>query len=243
MSYLLAIAMRWLPSPIKRVIGCRLLGWDIHPTAHIGRSIIQVGHLSMGPGASIGPRNVIRGLETLRLGEGANIAERNHIVGWPLSATVFPHAPNRDPSLVLGDHALLTIGHVVDCADRVEIGDHAALAGFNCQVLTHSLNLVRDRQETGPVQIGDHAAVMSGCILLSGTRVPARSIVSAGSVVTTPLTEELTFYRGNPAEAVRELPATLQFFARGTDAYRSTLLPHQHAAPPPVVEPQLAFRQ
>jgi hypothetical protein len=51
--------------------------------------------------------------------------------------------------------------------------------------------------------------------LLSGTRVPARSIVSAGSVVNTPLTEELTFYSGNPAEAVRSLPDTLGFFHRG----------------------------
>ena len=50
---------------------------------------------------------------------------------------------------------------------------------------------------------------MSGSTLLSGTKVPARSIVSAGSVVNTPLTEELTFYSGNPAEAVRTLPETL----------------------------------
>jgi carbonic anhydrase/acetyltransferase-like protein (isoleucine patch superfamily) len=42
--------------------------------------------------------------------------------------------------------------------------------------------------------------------MLSGTRVPSRCIVSAGSVITTKLTKEQTFYRGNPAEAVRELP-------------------------------------
>jgi acetyltransferase-like isoleucine patch superfamily enzyme len=53
---------------------------------------------------------------------------------------------------------------------------------------------------------------MSGCILLSGTRVPARSVVSAGSVVTTKLTKEQTFYRGNPAEAVRALPDNLAYF-------------------------------
>jgi hypothetical protein len=40
-------------------------------------------------------------------------------------------------------------------------------------------------------------------------------VVSAGSVVATKLTDELTFYRGNPAEPVRSLPASLGIFHRG----------------------------
>jgi hypothetical protein len=34
-------------------------------------------------------------------------------------------------------------------------------------------------------------------------------------VVATKLTKELTLYRGNPAEAVRELPPDLGYFRRG----------------------------
>jgi hypothetical protein len=34
-------------------------------------------------------------------------------------------------------------------------------------------------------------------------------------VVNTKLTKELTLYRGNPAEPVRDLPATLGYFRRG----------------------------
>ncbi len=81
--------------------------------------------------------------------------------------------------------------------------------------MTHSIDLVRDRYVTGPVVIGPYAGVMSGCMLLAGTQVPARSIVSAGSVVTTKLTQELTLYRGNPAEAIRLLPRTLAYLNRG----------------------------
>lgn len=222
----LAYLMILLPASLRRLVGVRLLGWDIHPTAIIGRSVILVDHLAMGPGAGIGPRNVIRGVRELRMGAGASIASRNTIAGWPLGSDVFPHSPRRDPSLVLGDHAMITVGHEIDLSDRVEIGAHSAVAGFRSQILTHSLNLVRDRQETSPVEIGAHTAIMSGCILLSGTRVPARCIVSAGSVVNTKLTKELTFYRGNPAEAVRELPERLQYFHRGTPAH--------HAYEPPV---------
>ena len=66
---------------------------------------------------------------------------------------------------------------------------------------------MRDKYAAGPVVLGEYAVVMSGCMLLAGTRVPARSVVAAGSVVDTRLTDELTLYRGNPAVAVRELPA------------------------------------
>jgi acetyltransferase-like isoleucine patch superfamily enzyme len=207
-----------LPSGLKRHLGRRFLGWDIDPTAYIGRSVILVRHLSMGPGSSIGPLNVIRDLEELRLGEGASIATRNWITGFPLSSNLFPHSPNRDPSLIMGKGAMITVAHDIDCSDRVVIGDYSGLAGFRCAVLTHSLNLVRDRFITAPVELGDYAAVMSGSTMLSGTRVPARCIVSAGSVINTKLTEELTFYSGNPAEAVRSLPETLAFFHRGESA-------------------------
>jgi acetyltransferase-like isoleucine patch superfamily enzyme len=205
-----------LPSPLRRLAGRYLLGWDIHPTARIGRSsIVRVRHVSMGPGSSIGPRNVIRDLEELRLGEGASIGGRNTIAGWPFSPEAFPHSPDRRPSLVLGDYAMITTGHEIDCCDRVELGERATIAGFNCTVLTHNVDLVRDHFITAPVELGARSAVMSGCTLLSGTRVPACSMVSAGSVVMTKLTDEYTLYRGNPAEPVRSLPRTLKVFRRG----------------------------
>ncbi|HZU79751.1 MAG TPA: hypothetical protein VE991_07520 [Acidimicrobiales bacterium] len=227
MRRLLAFCMVLLPSGLKRHLGRWFFGWDIHPTAYLGRSLVMVNRLVMGPGSSIGPFNVIRDLEELRLDEGASIAARNWIAGFPLDSPHFPNSPNRDPSLVLGKGAMITVGHEIDCADRVEIGDHAGLAGFRCTVLTHSLDLVRDRFVTQPVEVGHHTAIMTDVVLLNGTRVPPRCIVSAGSVVNTRLTEELTFYCGNPAEATRTLPATLKYFRRGEakldDATKSEL--------------------
>jgi acetyltransferase-like isoleucine patch superfamily enzyme len=192
-----------------------LFGWEIHPTAHLGRSLVLVRHLSMGPGAAIGPFNVIRDFDELRMAEGASIASRNWITGFPSTSTVFPHSPDRRPALVMGEYSMITVGHDIDCSDLVAIGAHSAIAGFGCAILTHSLDLVRDRFVTGSVEIGHHTGIMSGSTLLSGTRVPARCIVSAGSVVNTKLTNELTFYSGNPAEPVRSLPETLRIFHRG----------------------------
>jgi acetyltransferase-like isoleucine patch superfamily enzyme len=208
----LALLMILLPARPRRLFAIHVLKWDIDPTAYVGRSVFLVRHLSMGPETSIGAMNVFRGLDELRLGTGAKIAQRNWVSAHPLAHTM--HSPGaRDASLVFGDWAIMTNGHVIDCSDRVEIKAHAAIAGYRTQILTHSLDLVRDRQVTGPVEVGEHSAVMSGCLLLSGTSVPAYSIVSAGSVVTTKLTAEHTFYRGNPAQPVRTLP-DLRFFRR-----------------------------
>lgn len=214
MRRLFALFVVLLPQPFQSRFARWLLGWDIHPSARLMVSFIDVERLSLGPGAGIGRFNVITQLEELRLGEGASIGSRNHIKGWAKSTGAFPHSPNRRCALTLGNYALITTAHEIDCCDRVVLADYAGIGGFGCTVLTHGLDMVRNRFVTAPVEIGEYAGILSNCTMLSGTRVPARSIVSAGSVVATKLTKELTFYRGNPAEPVRELPETLGIFRR-----------------------------
>lgn len=218
-----AYVFAFLPMALKRLVARWVYGWDIHPTAYIGPSVLTVRHLSMGPGASIGGRNTITNVNELRLGEGATIGSGNMVKGWWEHPTQ-PLA-DRDPSLLLGDHAQIASYHYIDCVDTLELGRYAVIAGFRSTVLTHSIDLVRDKYVVGPIVLGEYAVVMSGCMLLAGTRVPPRSIVAAGSVVDTRLSAELTLYRGNPAVAVRELPERLGFFQRGRvplDAERLT---------------------
>jgi acetyltransferase-like isoleucine patch superfamily enzyme len=216
-----AVLMLVLPSSLRRLVGVRLLGWDIHPTAVIGRSFILVGHLTMGAKARIGPWNVIRYVDEVRLGPGSSIATRNSIEAHPLAAQVYNHSPNRRAALILGAFAKITNGHEIDCSDLVEFADYGALAGFRSQILTHNFDLIRDWPVTSPVRIGERSMVMSGCILLNGSRVPARSIVAAGSVITTKLTTEQTLYRGNPAQPVRTLPDNVGYFHRREDLDRN----------------------
>jgi acetyltransferase-like isoleucine patch superfamily enzyme len=218
---IVALLMLVLPARLRAELARRILGWDIDPSAYIGRSIVMVKHVTMGPDSSIGPFNVIRGLDELRLGLGASIGTRNWIQTHPIARQVLQaQGQSHEPSLIMGDWAKITVGHEIDCTDLVTIGEGSGLVGYRCQVLTHSLDLVRNRHVTSPVEIGDSTGVMSGCILLSGTRVPSRCIVSAGSVITTKLTKEQTFYRGNPAEAVRELPDLRVFHATEEDHRR-----------------------
>ena len=208
-----AYVFAFLPMPLKRLVARWVYRWDIHPTAYIGPSVLTVRHLSMGAGASIGGRNTITNVNEVRLGEGATIGSGNMVKGWWDHPTQ-PLA-DRNPSLLLGDHAQIASYHYIDCVDTLELGRYAVIAGFRSTVLTHSIDLVRDKYVVGPIVLGEYAVVMSGCMLLAGTRVPPRSIVSAGSVVDTKLSGELTLYRGNPAVAVRELSERLGYFQRG----------------------------
>ncbi|HEY1653201.1 MAG TPA: hypothetical protein VGG09_15050 [Acidimicrobiales bacterium] len=224
MKKIIALLMLILPAKHRALVARKVLGWDIDPTAYIGRSLIMARHVTMGPESMIGPYNMIWGLDELRLGKGAAIGSRNWIQTHPLARQIVAaQGQKHEPSLIMGDWAKITVGHEIDCTDLVEIGDWSGLVGYRCQILTHSLDLVRNVQVTGPVIIGENSGVMSGCVLLSGTRVPARCIVSAGSVVTTKLTKEQTFYRGNPADAVRELPDLRIFHRTDEDERRYTM--------------------
>jgi acetyltransferase-like isoleucine patch superfamily enzyme len=213
MRLALAYVFAFLPMSLKRIVARHIYGWDIHPTAYIGPSVLTVRHVSLGPGASIGGRNVITNLNELRLEEGATIGSGNMMKGWWDHPT--DKLPDRNPSVYLAEHALIASYHYIDCVDSLELGRYAVIAGFRSTVLTHTFDLARAKYVAGPVVLGEYALAMSGCLLSAGTRIPARSVVAAGSVVSSPLTEELTFYRGNPAEAVRPLPERLAVFHRG----------------------------
>jgi acetyltransferase-like isoleucine patch superfamily enzyme len=81
-------------------------------------------------------------------------------------------------------------------------------------VLTHAVDLYRTRQAAKAVYIGEYSYVGTNCVLLSGSKLPARSILGAGSVLTGPHKEESHLYRGNPAIKVRRILTDRGFFVR-----------------------------
>jgi acetyltransferase-like isoleucine patch superfamily enzyme len=209
----LAYVFKFLPMSLKRIVAKWIYKWDIHPTAYIGPSVLVIDEVTMGPGTRIGARNVITNLNELRMAEGSAIGSGNLIKGWwdhPTDAL-----NKRNPAIFLAEYSQIASYHYIDCVDTLEIQSHAALAGFKSTVLTHSIDLMRDRYTTGSVVIGEYSGVMSGCMLLAGTRIPPRSIISAGSVVTTRLTQEQALYRGNPAVMVRPISDRMAWLRRG----------------------------
>lgn len=210
----LAVLCVLLPGGLRRFVHTRLLGYRLHPTASIGRSIVDVDALEMGEGARIGHLCLLRGCSEVRLGAHAVIsmlvwvnavrAEKGYFAGQ-----------ERRPALIMGEHAVVTVLHFLDACDLIEIGDFSALAGYGVIVQTHTVDIDTVRQTCTPIRIGHHSLVASRSLLLPGAEVPDCAVIAAGSVVSRKLTGSKIF-AGVPTRAVRELDPEGAFFTRTT---------------------------
>lgn len=206
LRWVVAVVAAVAPQRVKHLLYRRLFGWDIHPTAHFGYSLILVDHLCAAEGVSVSHLNVIKGCDEVKLGVRAFIGALNWITSPPRSAGFFPHAPNRRPRFELGDEAGVSTRHAVYCVDEVVIEPYAILGGIRSVIITNAPDYEMGRQRTAPVRIGHHSIVGTCCTLLAGSSVPPRCIVGGGAVVSGPLAEELAIYGGVPARKIKALP-------------------------------------
>jgi acetyltransferase-like isoleucine patch superfamily enzyme len=116
--------------------------------------------------------------------------------------------------LILARHSAVTNRHMIDCTDRIRIGSFATIAGFASQLMTHSINLEKSRQEAHPITIGDYCFVGTNCVLLGGSSLPDYSVLGAKSLLNRSLTETYSLYGGVPAKSIKALPATHRYFQR-----------------------------
>jgi acetyltransferase-like isoleucine patch superfamily enzyme len=168
----------------------------------------------MGAGSRIGHFTVIKGLEKLDVGAGAGIGRGNWISGYPVGGAAFRHVTERRPELVVEEQAFITHRHRIDCTDAVRVGAFTTVAGYDTQILTHTIDVLNNRQTCAPVTIGRYCFVGTRTVFLSGSQLPDRSVLGAGAVVHGPLQEPGMFYAGVPARSIKSLPASAAYFRR-----------------------------
>lgn len=206
-----------LPWPVRRRVLHWVFGYRLHPTSRIGLSWIMPECLIMGPGASIGHLTLCKGLALLEMGERATIGRGNWITGFPQGgARHFAHQPERQPELRMGEHAAITNRHLIDCTNTVRIGRFSTFAGFQSQILSHSIDLDAGRQSSAPVEIGDYCFVGTNVVILGGSVLPSYSVLGAKSLLSKAFTETHTLYAGVPARPVKTLEPTAGYFQRET---------------------------
>jgi len=157
-----------------------------------------------------------KGVDLLKMNDKSRIGNFNWISGSSAfgERVFFEHDINRKSELVLGSHSALTSRHLLDCSGSISIGDFTILAGFRSQILTHSIDLRKSRQSSGPVRIGSYCFIGTGCIILKDSSLPDYSVLGAGSLLNKKHTDNHTLYGGVPACALKKLPDDYVYFSR-----------------------------
>ena len=207
-----------LPWPLRRAILQRVYGYRIHETAHIGWAWVFPRQLVMNEGTSIGHATVCINLDAVYLEPHSQIGRGNWITGFPTETQSehFAHQPDRKPELWLGEHSAITSRHIIDCTNEVRIGKFSTFAGFQSQILTHSIDLEANRQSSAPVTIGDYCFIGTHSVLLAGSALPSFCVLGAKSLLNRKFSDEHTLYTGIPARAIRRLPPEMRYFWRQT---------------------------
>ncbi|MFA6087897.1 hypothetical protein [Mucilaginibacter sp.] len=209
-----------LPWPLRRIALQKWFGYVIHPTARIGLSWIYPGKLIMKEGAKIGHFNMAIHLDQMEMGAKASIARGNWITGFPSNTNSphFSHQTLRRSLFIMGDSSAVTKNHHFDCTNIIEIGRFTTVAGYQSQFLTHSIDVMENRQDSDRIIIGEYAFLGTNVVMLGGAELPPRSVLGAKSLLNKKFTEEWMLYGGVPAKAIQQLSADAKYFTR-TDGF------------------------
>ncbi|UOR04483.1 acyltransferase [Hymenobacter aerilatus] len=214
---LLKILSFLLPWSLRRRALIRWFGYDIHPTARLGYAWVFPTKLIMAEKSRIDHFTVAIHLDLVQLDAEATIGRSNWITGFP-SDSDSPHfrhqASTRRAELRLGKASAVTKNHHLDCTNSLTIGAFATVAGYNSQFLTHSINVLDNRQDSAPIHIGAYTFVGTNVVVLGGAVLPDYCVLGAKSLLNKAHTAEWTLYGGVPARAVSELPRTAAYFNR-----------------------------
>lgn len=182
----------------------RGLGHDVHPSARLGICLVHGGtRFDVGAYTVIGHGNVFRSLRTVHIGSDAIVGQFNW---FSVAPSLRLPADGEAGKLTMGDHAVLTNRHYVDCSGGVRLARFGTLGGVRCTVLSHSVDLATGRQTLAPVTLAEHAFVSTNCLVMAGSRLAERAVLAAGSVTALHgRYDEHTLYGGVPAKPLRAI--------------------------------------
>jgi acetyltransferase-like isoleucine patch superfamily enzyme len=213
---LLKVLTLFLPWPLKRFFLVKFFKYEIHPSAKIGLSWIYPQKLIMGANSQFGHFNVAIHLDKIIIGEYSNIARGNWITGFPTNTISkhFSHQKKRESNLIIGQHSAITKNHHIDCTNVIKIGNFVTIAGYSSQLLTHSINIEKNIQDSNPISIGNYCFVGTSSIILGGAALPSYSVLGANSLLNKSYSIPYRLYAGNPAKEIKQLSEDFEYFNR-----------------------------
>lgn len=212
-----AIFSLLLPWTLRRIFLQLILGYQLHPSSKIGLSLVMPGMLVMKANSKIGDFNICKSLDTLMLEKSASIGRFNLITGYStstVSSRSFIHEPDRESVLLVKRHAAISNRHLIDCTNKITLGQYSILAGYSSQLFTHSVNLKESVQASHSIEIGDYCFVGSCSVILPGSKLPDYSVLGAKGLLSKKYLQTYYLYAGVPARPIKPLPEDLGYFNR-----------------------------
>jgi acetyltransferase-like isoleucine patch superfamily enzyme len=218
LKLILQAAVVLMPWRMKRWFLSRCFRYTLAPTARIGLSWVYPKGLTMESGSRIGALCTIIHLDEVVLKAHSKMGRGIWVTGFASGTRTphFAHQPDRASRLILGEHSAITKDHHIDCTSPVEIGAFTTIAGYQSQLLTHSIDLQESRQDSKPIKIGDYCLVGTNVVVLGGGELPSYSVLAAKSLLNKRQTEEWSLYAGVPAQKKAEIAKSAKYFSRAT---------------------------
>ena len=134
-----------------------------------------------------------------------------------------PLSPGRKGTIFAEGDAIIKIGNMVGMSstilwaknsitigDRVTIGANVVILDSDCHSLNYLDRWTEDDMrncKSKPIVIEDDVLIGAGSYILKGVHIGARSIIGAGSIVTTDVPSDC-IVAGNPAKIIRKIIQT-----------------------------------
>jgi acetyltransferase-like isoleucine patch superfamily enzyme len=213
---LLKVISFFLPWFLRRRALQSWFGYSIHPSAKIGLAWIFPRQLFMAANTKIGHFTVAINLDKIEMEVNSSIGRNNWITGFSTytNSPHFKHQVGRKAELILKESANVIKNHHLDCTNSITLGRFTTISGYHSQLLTHSINLIDNRQDSLPIYIGDYTFVGTNVVILGGAYLPDYSVLGAKSLLNKAYSEEWKLYAGVPAKIVGDMPENAQYFKR-----------------------------
>ena len=114
--------------------------------------------------------------------------------------------------IIIGDHVGISAA-CIWAKEKIEIGNHVNIGG-DCLIMdtdAHPIDylerrkpVINDNTASSPVHIKDDAWIGARCIILKGVTIGERSVIGAGSIVTSDIPADC-IAAGNPCRMIRKI--------------------------------------
>ena len=158
-------------------------------------------------GLHVGNTFVVKGTQYIKCGKNVYIGENSKLLCWDSHrGKKFDKAPE----IILGNNLHITRNFVIQCANRVEIGNNVLIASDVFIIdYNHGTNPLLESYLYNPLDISEGIVIRDGAwignnvIILGGVEIGKKAIIGAGAVVTHSI-PDYSIAVGNPARVVKK---------------------------------------